>query len=154
MQDTTDACILLVDDRPENLLAMEALLDGLSLRIVRARSGAEALKRVLQTDFAAILLDVRMPIMGGFETAELIRSRPSSRHTPILFITAYGRDEEDLRRGYRLGAVDFLYKPIVPEVLRAKVNVFVDLFRKTQDLREAERRAAEREIEEERRRWE
>jgi signal transduction histidine kinase/DNA-binding response OmpR family regulator len=154
MQDAIDVSILLVDDNPKNLLSMEALLDDPSLHVVKASSGNEALKCVLDTDFAAILLDVRMPGMDGFETAERIRARPSSHHTPILFITAYSRDEADLRRGYGLGAVDFLYKPIVTEILCAKVGVFVELFRKTEELREAERRAVEHEIVEERRRAE
>jgi PAS domain S-box-containing protein len=120
--------ILLVDDTPENLVSIEAALSGLGEELVLANSGKEALRHLLQEDFAAILLDVRMPDMDGFETAELIRSRPRSRQTPILFLTGY-RNEEHLFRGYDLGAVDFLFKPIVPEVLRSKVAVFVDLSR-------------------------
>src|SRR5262245_7567320 len=118
--------ILLVDDTPENLVSLEAALAGLGQEIVLAGSGKEALRYLLHDDFAAILLDVRMPEMDGFETAELIRSRPRSRQTPILFLTGY-KNEEHLFRGYDLGAVDFLFKPIVPEVLRSKVAVFVEL---------------------------
>src|SRR5438270_371026 len=121
--------ILMVDDTPENLVSLEAALYGLGEELVTARSGKEALRHLLNDDFAAILLDVRMPEMDGFETAELIRSRPRSRQTPIIFLTGY-KNEEHLFRGYDLGAVDFLFKPIVPEVLRSKVSVFVELSRK------------------------
>ena len=115
--------ILLVDDTPENLVSLEAALDGLGEELVLAHSGMEALRHLLEDDFAAILLDVKMPDMDGFQTAELIRSRKRSRHTPILFLTGYKSDEH-LFRGYDLGAVDFLFKPIVPEILRSKVGVF------------------------------
>src|SRR5580700_9940294 len=115
--------ILLVDDTPENLISLEAALETLGEELVLARSGTEALRHLLDNDFAAILLDVKMPDMDGFETAELIRNRPRSRQTPILFLTGY-KNEEHLFRGYDLGAVDFLFKPIVPEVLRSKVAVF------------------------------
>src|SRR5438045_2775568 len=103
--------ILLVDDRPENLTALEAVLEGLGPRLVQARSGAQALKRLLAEDFALILLDVQMPDMDGFETAALIRKRGRSRHTPIIFITAFSIDEAQMFKGYALGAVDFLFKP-------------------------------------------
>ena len=126
--------ILLVDDTPENLISLEAPLDGLGQELVLANSGMEALRHLLNDDFAAILLDVKMPDMDGFQTAELIRSRKRSRHTPILFLTGYKSDEH-LFRGYDLGAVDFLFKPIVPEVLRSKVGVFVELSRNTALLR-------------------
>ena len=109
--------ILLVDDTPDNLVSLEAALDGLGQDLVLARSGTEALRHLLDADFAAILLDVKMPDMDGFQTAELIRSRKRSRHTPILFPTGY-RSDEHLFRGYDLGAVDFLFKPIVAEILR------------------------------------
>jgi PAS domain S-box-containing protein len=128
------ARILLVDDSAENLVSLEAALDGLGQELVLARSGTEALRHLLNDDFAAILLDVKMPDMDGFQTAELIRSRRRSLHTPILFLTAYKSDEH-LFRGYDLGAVDFLFKPIVPEILRSKVNVFVELSRNTALLR-------------------
>src|SRR5712671_2815182 len=126
--------ILLVDDNPDNLVSLEAALETLNEDLVSARSGTEALRYLLENDFAAILLDVKMPEMDGFEAAELIRSRKRSQHTPILFLTAY-RNEEHLFRGYDLGAVDFLFKPIVPEVLRSKVGVFVELSRNTALLR-------------------
>src|ERR1700761_2246367 len=137
--------ILLVDDTPENLVSLEAALSGLGEELVMAHSGKEALRHLLHDDFAAILLDVRMPEMDGFETAEMIRSRPRSRHIPILFLTGY-RNEEHLFRGYDLGAVDFLFKPIVPEVLRSKVAVFVELSRsnaKLQQQADALRKQAE-----------
>jgi PAS domain S-box-containing protein len=127
--------ILLVDDTPENLVSLEAALSGLGEELVLARSGEEALRCLLRDDFAAILLDVRMPGMDGFETAELIRSRPRSKHVPILFLTGY-RNEEHLFRGYDLGAVDFLFKPIVPEILRSKVAAFVQLSRGNLKLKE------------------
>lgn len=127
--------ILLVDDTPENLLSLEAALTSLNEELVLAYSGRQALLQLLDHDFAAILLDVKMPDMDGFETAELIRSRKRSRHTPILFLTGY-RNEDHLFRGYDLGAVDFLFKPIVPEVLRSKVTVFVELSRNAALLRE------------------
>ena len=128
------AKILLVDDTPENLVSLEAALDGLGQELVLAHSGMEALRYLLEDDFAAILLDVKMPDMDGFQTAELIRSRKRSRNTPILFLTGYKSDEH-LFRGYDLGAVDFLFKPIVPEILRSKVGVFVELSRNTALLR-------------------
>lgn len=130
--------ILLVDDNPENLISLEAALEVLGEELVLADSGTEALRQLLDRDFAAILLDVKMPDMDGFETAELIRARPRSRQTPILFLTGY-KNEEHLFRGYDLGAVDFLFKPIVPEVLRSKVAVFVELSRQAERLREQAR---------------
>jgi PAS domain S-box-containing protein len=126
--------ILLVDDSEENLISLEATLEGLGQELVLAQSGTQALRHLLEDDFAAILLDVKMPEMDGFQTAELIRSRKRSRHTPILFLTGYKSDEH-LFRGYDLGAVDFLFKPIVPEILRSKVSVFVELSRNTALLR-------------------
>ena len=122
--------ILLVDDSSENLVSLEAALESLGQELVLAQSGLEALRHLLNDDFAAILLDVKMPELDGFQTAELIRSRKRSRHTPILFLTAYKNDEH-LFRGYDLGAVDYLFKPIVPEILRSKVGVFVELSRNT-----------------------
>ena len=124
------AKILLVDDTPENLVSLEAALEGLGQELVLAQSGMQALRHLLEDDFAAVLLDVKMPEMDGFQTAELIRARKRSRHTPILFLTGYKSDEQ-LFRGYDLGAVDFLFKPIVPEILRSKVSVFVELGRNT-----------------------
>lgn len=127
--------ILLVDDTPDNLVSLGAALDVLGEELVFAQSGKEALRHLLDNDFAAILLDVKMPEMDGFETAELIRSRPKSKHTPILFLTGF-KNEEHLFRGYDLGAVDYLFKPIVPEVLRSKVAVFVELSRRADQLQE------------------
>src|SRR6266481_5950122 len=126
--------ILLVDDNPDNLVSLEAALEGLGQELVLANSGMEALRHLLDYDFAAILLDVKMPEMDGFQTAELIRARRRSRDIPILFLTGYKSDEH-LFRGYDLGAVDFLFKPIVPEILRSKVSVFVELSRNTALLR-------------------
>src|SRR3954467_6640009 len=122
--------ILLVDDRPEKLLSLEAVLEDLGQNIVRAYSGREALRHVLHQEFAVILLDVNMPDMDGFETAGLIRQRRHSAHVPIIFLTAMS-DEMHVARGYSLGAVDYILTPVVPQVLRSKVAVFVDLFRKT-----------------------
>ena len=139
--------ILLVDDQPDNLLSAGAVLESLGEEIVKADSGREALRQLLENDFAVIVLDVMMPEMDGFETAALIRERERSRHTPIIFLTALGRGEEHIRRGYTLGAVDYMTKPFAPEILRAKVGVFVELHRKTELLRrqslELERRNAE-----------
>lgn len=126
--------LLLVDDDPANLLALQAILEPLQQDLMLAQTGTDALRLCLEHDFAAILLDVRMPEMDGFETAEMIRARKKSLQTPILFVTAY-RSDEQLFRGYNLGAVDFLFKPIVPEILQSKVNVFVELRRTEQLLR-------------------
>src|SRR5207248_3767449 len=121
------ASVLIVDDTPEKLVALESVLIGLPIRIVKAGSGREALRRLLAEDFAVILLDVRMPGMDGFETAALVRQRPRSANTPIIFVTAFG-DETHVARGYSLRAVDYITTPVVPEVLRTKVSVFVELF--------------------------
>jgi len=122
-----DVSILLVDDQPESLLAMSSLLSDVGARVIQARSGREALRNLLARDFALILLDVVMLGMDGFETAALIRERERSRNTPIIFLTAAHRSDLQIFRGYSLGAVDYILKPIVPEVLRAKVRVFVEL---------------------------
>ncbi|HEY2276119.1 MAG TPA: response regulator [Steroidobacteraceae bacterium] len=119
--------ILVVDDEPHNLKAMEALLSGTGCRVETVVSGAEALRRILRTDFALILLDVRMPEMDGFETAGLIRKLKRSRHTPIVFLTAAGEHADWVLRGYGAGAVDYIVKPIDPEVLKSKVSIFLDL---------------------------
>jgi two-component system, sensor histidine kinase len=159
--DTPQHDILVVDDDAKNLLAIEAALGALGPRLVKARSGDEALRRLLEQDFALILLDVQMPGMDGFETARIIRERRRTSHVPIIFITAYGRDAEQTLEGYALGAVDFLFKPIVPEILRAKASVFVELQQRThqvrrqaEQLRELERLHHARQLLEERRRWE
>src|SRR5919201_3633866 len=134
--------ILVVDDLPEKLLAIQLILEELKQNVVCVRSGREALRRLLEQDFAVILLDVNMPDMDGFETAALIRQRKRSQHTPIIFITAFG-DEMHSAQGYSLGAVDYILSPFVPEVLRTKVRVFVDLFQMTEQVkRQAEERIA------------
>lgn len=131
---TAKASVLLVDDNAANLLALEAVLAAPDIKLVRAGSGADALRWLLQEEFAAILLDIHMPEMDGIETAALIRERAQSRDTPILFITAFDSTEQQVLRGYLSGAVDFLMKPIVPDILKAKVRVFVDLYRKKAEL--------------------
>ena len=131
--------ILLVDDRPENLLALEAILEPLNQHLVRALSGDEALKKVLIHDFAVILLDVQMPGINGFETAKLIKSRERSRYIPIIFLTAINKEDAYVFEGYSVGAVDYLFKPFQPDILRSKVAVFVDLYQKQRQLNEQER---------------
>src|SRR5215207_2773057 len=126
--------ILIVDDKPDKLLALEAVLEELGQTIVRAYSGREALRCLLNDDFAVILLDVNMPGMDGFETASLIRQRKATEHVPIIFVTAFG-DETHSSRGYSLGAVDYIQTPVMPEVLKTKVSVFVDLARKSDQVR-------------------
>lgn len=139
---TEKAAILVVDDLPEKLMVFEAVLEELGQDVVTVRSGDEALRRLLKQEFAVILLDVNMPGMDGFETAALIRRRRQSAHTPIIFITAYA-DEMHTAQGYSLGAVDYIPSPVVPEVLRAKVRVFVELFlMRQQARRQAEERIA------------
>lgn len=148
MDATPRANILLVDDDPKGLYALRELLADLGQNLLLARSGEEALRSVLDQDFALILLDVRMPGMDGFETARLIRGRERSRLTPIIFLTAAADEVTSVCRGYEVGAVDYLVKPLVPEVLKSKVSVFVELHRKTAELsREiAERRLAEQRV--------
>ncbi|MDQ3483878.1 MAG: diguanylate cyclase, partial [Actinomycetota bacterium] len=121
------ARILLVDDRPENLLALEAILAPLGQELVTADSGEAALRALLNHEFAVILLDVQMPGFDGYETAELIKARQKTQHVPIIFLTAVDPDARAEQRGYGAGAVDYLFKPFDPVVLRAKVNVFIDL---------------------------
>ncbi|HEY8130485.1 MAG TPA: response regulator, partial [Thermoanaerobaculia bacterium] len=127
--------ILLVDDQPANLLALESILSDMGQNLVKAESGRAALKALLNDEFAVILLDVQMPDLNGFETAGLIRERDKSRDTPIIFLTALSRNETNVFRGYELGAVDYIFKPFHPEVLQAKVNVFVELFRKREAIK-------------------
>jgi signal transduction histidine kinase len=127
--------ILLVDDHEENLLALEAILVDPSFNLVRASSGRAALKEVLRCDFALILLDVAMPDLDGYETAELIRSRERCRQTPIIFLTANYRSDAQVFRGYSVGAVDYIFKPFNPEILKSKVAVFVELFQKREALK-------------------
>jgi len=130
----TKVNILLVDDHPANLLALEAILESLGHNLVRAKSGKEALRCLLDRDFAVILLDVQMPEMDGLETAALIRQRERSRHTPIIFLTAFSTSDQMVFQGYALGAVDYLFKPIKPQILTAKIAVFIDLFQKTAEV--------------------
>lgn len=135
--------ILLVDDRPENLLALEAILEPLGQHLVSAHSGEEALKCVLQHDFAAILLDVQMPDMNGFDAAQIIKSREKSRFIPIIFLSAINKEDSYVFKGYSMGAVDYVFKPFNPDVLRSKVAVFVDLYLKQQQIGEQSELLAE-----------
>jgi signal transduction histidine kinase len=142
--------LLLVDDRPENLLALEAILEPLGQCLIRANSGPEALKHVLGEEFAAILLDVQMPGMNGFEVAEIIKSRERSRTIPIIFLSAINKEDAYVFKGYSMGAVDYVFKPFNPDVLRSKVAVFVDLYlkqreiqRQADQLREGQKRELE-----------
>jgi two-component system, sensor histidine kinase and response regulator len=129
------AAILIVDDRADKRMAMETIVADVAEDIVSASSGKEALRCLLHQEFAVILLDVNMPGMDGFETAFLIRERKNSEHTPIIFVTAISDTENHVSRGYSLGAVDYILTPVVPEVLRTKVSVFVELFKKNQQLK-------------------
>lgn len=125
--------ILLVDDTLQNLIALEAVLSDLGQNLVKARSGEEALRLLLRQEFAVILLDVNMPGLNGFETAELIRQRKSTEHIPIIFVSAISTSDTHLFKGYSLGAVDYIFTPVVPDVLRSKVTVFVELLKKTEE---------------------
>src|SRR6188768_1954704 len=147
--------ILLVDDREDNLLAIETILAPMGYRFVKATSGRQALKVLLtEIDFAMILMDVRMPNLNGFETAALIYEREKLKHIPIIFITANNYGDENMYKGYQSGAIDYIFKPINPDILRAKVGVLVDLYKKNRLLVEQERkliainRNLEREVEE------
>ena len=134
------ASVLLVDDSPANLLALRVILEPLGHNLVEAHSGEEALGLLLHGEFAVVLLDVRMQGMDGFETAKRIRKRERSRHTPIIFLTAYDDGRLPVEQAYELGAVDYLVKPLIPVILRAKVSGFVELFQKTEQVkRQAER---------------
>lgn len=153
--------VLIVDDQEQNLLAVEALLDDLDVEVVRATSGFQALRHVLHHDFALILMDVRMPSMDGFEAAELIRKRRRSQDTPIIFLTGVETADAQMFKGYSLGAVDYLVKPIVPAVLQSKVGVFLDIRRKAvqiqeqaEQLRILTQQQHERELIEAKSRWE
>ncbi|HEU4350834.1 MAG TPA: response regulator [Burkholderiales bacterium] len=132
------AKILLVDDEPKSLFALQELLSALGQNLMVAQSGEEALRLALRNDFAVILLDVRMPGIDGFETARLIRARARSKSTPVIFLTAAADEMTSMFRGYEVGAVDYLMKPVIPDVLRSKVGVFVELFRKSERLRDSE----------------
>jgi signal transduction histidine kinase len=145
MQPEPKVNVLLVDDYPENLLALEGILDCLGQNLLKAQSGVEALRCLLNQDFALILLDIQMPGMDGFETAKLIRERKRSRYTPIIFLTAFSISDNLVFKGYSLGAVDYLIKPISPEILKSKVTVFVELFKKTEEVK---RQAAQLQMQE------
>ncbi len=121
--------ILIVDDRPENLLSMESLIESPELNIVRASSGNESLGLMLDYEFAIVLLDVQMPGMDGFETAELMRGSEKTKHVPIIFVTALSKDQKYVFRGYESGAVDYLFKPLEPEILKSKVKIFCEIYR-------------------------
>src|SRR6186997_2917697 len=129
------ASILLVDDQPARLLSYEAVLLGLGVQCVRALSGAQALERLLEQEFAAILLDVHMPEMDGFEVARLVREHPRMERTPIIFVTAVNVSELDRLKGYELGAIDYIAVPVVPEILRSKVAVLVELHQRRGQLK-------------------
>jgi signal transduction histidine kinase len=155
------ADILIVDDEPKNLVALEAMLAPLGQNVVCAASGKAALRQLLERDFALLLLDIQMPELDGFEVAQSIRNRERSRHMPIIFLTAFDREDAQVSRAYELGAVDFLFKPIVPYILRSKVQAFVDLWRKTREikrqlllLREVEQREHERRLADAAQSWE
>jgi signal transduction histidine kinase len=126
--DGAPASVLVVDDSPSKLASLEAVVSGMGLDVITASSGRDALRQLLKRDFAVVLLDVNMPGMDGFETATLIHNRPRSAHTPIIFVTAEAGSEAERYKGYTLGAVDYVYSPIVPDTLRAKIQVFVNLF--------------------------
>jgi signal transduction histidine kinase len=149
MEPSAKANILMVDDEPRNLYALRELLSSLNQNLILANSGEEALRCALKNDFAAILLDVRMPGMDGFETARMLRERERSRLTPIVFLTAAAEDLDSVR-GYEVGAVDYLVKPVVPDVLKSKVSVFVELYKKSAELTKeiAERSLAEERVRE------
>src|SRR5262245_13166322 len=135
MSSVPKANVLVVDDEPRSLLAMQELLSGADRNVVAVNAGKEALRQILTSDFAIILLDVRMPEMDGFETAVLIRKLRRSRDTPIVFLTGAVEDESVLR-GYEVGAVDYISKPVDPDILKSKVAVFVDLYNKRAQLRD------------------
>lgn len=137
--------ILVVDDKKENLLALRAILPETEYNVITATSGEEALLLLLKHDFAVILLDVMMPGMDGYELARLIRSRERNRHVPIIFLTAVATDSEHIHKGYSLGAADYLMKPLEPEIVKSKVNVFIDLYEKTLQVKKQEELIREKE---------
>jgi diguanylate cyclase (GGDEF)-like protein len=130
--------ILIVDDRPENLLALELLFEEIPCEIFKALSGNEALGHLVNHDFAMVLLDVQMPDMDGFETAELMRGNKKTSHVPIIFVTAISKEQRHVFQGYKSGAVDYLFKPFEPEILLNKVSVFLELYRYRRGLEEAQ----------------
>src|SRR5215218_8885540 len=137
----SDIKILVVDDREDNLFSIETILEKDGYSIIKATSGRAALKILLhQHDFTLILMDVQMPDMNGFETASLIYQRDKLKHIPIIFVTAHNYEEEKMFEGYKMGAVDFIYKPINPELMRYKVSVFAEIFRKNAQLLQQEKK--------------
>jgi CheY-like chemotaxis protein len=140
MNKTNELSILLVDDRPENLLALEKHLERPGLNIIKAGSGNEALALVLEYDFALVLLDVMMPEMDGFETAELMRGNPETADIPIIFVTAISKERKHVFKGYETGAVDYLFKPLDPDILKSKVNIFLELKRRKNELEETNKK--------------
>lgn len=128
--------VLIVDDRPENLLVLESVLEHIGCNIIKATSGNEALSLMLDYDFALVLLDVQMPDMDGFETAELMKGRENTRYIPIIFVTAISKEERCIFKGYEVGAVDYLFKPIEPIVLQSKVKVFLELYQQNRVIEE------------------
>jgi signal transduction histidine kinase len=147
------AAVLVVEDHQANLMAMGAVLEGLDVDMVPASNGEEALWAVLRQEFALVLLDIRLPELGGFEVAELMRQHESTRHVPIIFVTAHDQSQRDIHRGYALGAVDFVFKPFAPDILRAKVQVFVQLREQTRRVAQLEREAADRRLADARQEW-
>jgi PAS domain S-box-containing protein len=141
----SQAKILLVDDNEANLLALEVVLQPLGQELIKVRSGEQALRSLFQEDFAVILLDIRLGGMDGFEVAQTIRSQVRSKHTPIIFVTAFESEDFPPAKAYTLGAVDYLVKPLVPEILRAKVEVFIELFQRTEQVRQFQRQQSENE---------
>lgn len=148
MKDTDAVNVLIVDDKPENLISLEAVLEAPHINIVKADSGNEALIRILENEFALVLLDVQMPDMDGFETAEYIRGNKKTRHIPIIFVTAISKEQKHIFKGYESGAVDYIFKPLDPEILKNKVNIFLELFeqRRIIELKNRELAEANREI--------
>ncbi|NQU25023.1 MAG: response regulator, partial [Candidatus Nealsonbacteria bacterium] len=139
--DNNRSKILVVDDRPENLLAVEKALKHVDVEIINARSGNEALALMLRHELALVLLDVQMPEMDGFEVATLMRDSDVTKHIPIIFVTAISKDEAYVFRGYETGAVDYLFKPLNPDILQAKVRVFLEMYRQKRELEIARRDA-------------
>jgi response regulator RpfG family c-di-GMP phosphodiesterase len=135
--------VLVVDDTRESLTALEALLAGLDRQIIKASSGEEALKCLLHEDVGLILLDVKMAGLDGYQTAAIIRERDRTRNVPIIFLTAYHKDERDVARGYAVGAADYVFKPVMPDILRPKVDYFVELAKRQDALRRANEELAQ-----------
>ncbi|WP_261180652.1 PleD family two-component system response regulator [Anaerobacillus sp. CMMVII] len=145
--DQAKAKVLLVDDRPENLITLEAALIDSKYELVFANSGEEALRYILQNEFAVILLDVQMPGLNGFETAKLIKGRKTSAHIPIIFITALSKANEHIKEGYLNGAVDYIFKPFNRTILKSKVDVFVHIYLKQKQLEYQKNTLAEQQLE-------